>query len=239
LFYRHLDDYRMNPTSAQATIETIERIFNQVLQSSDEVIGLFVSAKMSGTYNNIQRVVSRMNLEGKKVKLIDSKVNSVAQGLLVAQLAKWRNQGFSFDELVEKAEQAIANTHIYVSVKDLKYMLRGGRVSKVQGFILSKLDLKPVISIDPQGKGEIYKKTLSQKKAVSLILKKVKEDMDAKGISTYGLVYADNPNDLTQFANQVEKIIGKKPAYIEAISPIVGLNAGKGAFAIGYIKGAA
>ncbi|PKM64807.1 MAG: fatty acid-binding protein DegV [Firmicutes bacterium HGW-Firmicutes-20] len=239
LFYRHLDDYRMNPTSAQATIETIERIFNQVLQSSDEVIGLFVSAKMSGTYNNIQRVVSRMNLEGKKVKLIDSKVNSVAQGLLVAQLAKWRNQGFSFDELVEKAEQAIANTHIYVSVKDLKYMLRGGRVSKVQGFILSKLDLKPVISIDPQGKGEIYKKTLSQKKAVSLILKKVTEDMDAKGISTYGLVYADNPNDLTQFANQVEKIIGKKPAYIEAISPIVGLNAGKGAFAIGYIKGAA
>jgi DegV family protein with EDD domain len=238
LFYRHLDDYRMNPTSAQATIETIERIFNQVLQSADEIIGIFVSAKMSGTFNNIQRIVSRMNLEGKKVKLIDSKVNSVAQGLLVAQLAKWRNQGFTFDELVEKAEQAIANTHIYVSVKDLKYMLRGGRVSKVQGFILSKLDLKPVISIDPQGKGEIYKKTLSQKKAVSLILKKVKEDMDSKGISTYGLVYADDPNDITEFSKQVEQIIGKKPAYIEAISPIVGLNAGKGAFAIGYIKGA-
>jgi hypothetical protein len=227
----------MNPTSAQATIETIERLFNQVLQSADEIIGIFVSAKMSGTFNNIQRVVSRMNLEGKKVKLIDSKVNSIAQGLLVAQLAKWRNEGFSFDELVEKTEQAIANTHIYVSVKDLKYMLRGGRVSKVQGFILSKLDLKPVISIDTQGKGEIYKKTLSQKKAVSLILKKIKEDMDTKGISMYGLVYADNPDDLTQFANQVEQIIGKKPAYIEAISPIVGLNAGKGAFAIGYIKG--
>ncbi len=237
LFYRHLDDYRMNPTSAQATIETIERIFNQVLESSDEIIGLFVSSKMSGTYNNIKRVVSRMNLEGKKVKLIDSKVNSVAQGLLVAQLTKWRNQGFSFDELVEKVEKAIADTHIYVSVKDLKYMLRGGRVSKVQGFILSKLDLKPVISIDSEGKGEIYKKTLSQKKAVSSILKKVKEDMAEKGISTYGLVYADNPADLTQFAQQVEDIIGKKPAYIEAISPIVGLNAGKGAFAIGYIKG--
>lgn len=237
LFYRHLDDYRMNPTSAQATIETIERIFNQVLESSDEIIGLFVSSKMSGTYNNIKRVVSRMNLEGKKVKLIDSKVNSVAQGLLVAQLAKWRNQGFSFDELVQKIEKAIADTHIYVSVKDLKYMLRGGRVSKVQGFILSKLDLKPVISIDPEGKGEIYKKTLSQKKAVSSILKKVREDMAEKGISTYGLVYADNPADLTQFAQQVEDIIGKKPAYIEAISPIVGLNAGKGAFAIGYIKG--
>ena len=239
LFYRHLDDYQMNPTSAQATIETIERLFNQALQSSDEIIGIFVSAKMSGTFNNIQRVVSRMNLEGKKVKLIDSKVNSIAQGLLVAQLAKWRNEGLSFNELVEKTEHAIANTHIYVSVKDLKYMLRGGRVSKVQGFILSKLDLKPVISIDPQGKGEIYKKTLSQKKAVSLILKKVKEDMDTKGISTYGLVYADNPNDLTEFAKQVEQIIGKKPDYIEAISPIVGLNAGKGAFAIGYIKGTA
>ncbi|MBN2876415.1 MAG: DegV family protein, partial [Bacilli bacterium] len=125
---------------------------------------------------------------------------------------------------------------IFVSVKDLKYMLKGGRVSKVQGFVLSKLKLQPVISIDEEGKGIIPFKSLTQKSAVKSILKVVKKDMETTGIERYALVYADDPNDLTEFKASLVKIIGKEPEYIEMISPIVGLNAGKGAFAVGYIK---
>jgi fatty acid-binding protein DegV len=50
------------------------------------------------------------------------------------------------------------------------------------------------------------------------------------------LVYADNPDDIVEFKQSVISILNKEPEYIETISPIVGLNAGKGAFAIGYIK---
>lgn len=60
--------------------------------------------------------------------------------------------------------------------------------------------------------------------------------MNESGIDSYALVYADNPDDLNEFKLSVKSIIKKDPEYIETISPIVGLNAGKGAFAIGYIK---
>ena len=60
--------------------------------------------------------------------------------------------------------------------------------------------------------------------------------METSGIEKYALVYADDPNDLTEFKASLVNIIGKEPEYIETISPIVGLNAGKGAFAVGYIK---
>lgn len=234
-FYKHLDDYRMNPTSAQPTQEHLERYLTGLIEQAESVIGIFVSSKMSGTFNNIVRNVNSLNVT-KKISLIDSKVNSAAQGLVVMEAAKLRNQGLSHDEIVEKLDVIIKNTHIYVSVKDLKYMIRGGRVSKVQGIILSKLDLKPVISIDETGKGTIFAKTLSQKKAVKQILKKVSNDMREKGIMTYSLVYSDDIAHLNDFKKECKEIIGKDPAYIEAISPIVGLNAGKGAFAIAYIK---
>ncbi len=235
-FYQYLDDFKMNPTSAQATPEVIERIFNGVIKNADAVIGIFVSSKMSGTYNNITRVVNKMNTEGKKIALIDSKVNSVAEGMLVVEACHYRSQGLSFEEIVNRINEKIAKTHIYVSVKDLKYMIRGGRVSKVQGIVLSKLKLKPVISIDKDGKGSIFAKTLSVNSAEKAMLKKIKQDMDVSNIEKYSMVYADDPTVMEAFVKKVESIIGKKPEYVETISPIVGLNAGNGAFAIGYIK---
>lgn len=235
-FYQNLDDYHLNPSSSQVSPKVIERVFNQLLQNYDEVIGIFVSSKMSGTYNNIKKVVEKLNLDGKRVEIIDSKNNSVTEGLLVREALLLKRQDKSFDEIVSHVKSMIPNLRIYVSVMDLKYMLRGGRVSKVTGFVLSKLKLQPVISIDKEGKGIIPFKSLSQKSAIKSILKTIKKDMNESGIDSYALVYADNPDDLNEFKLSVKSIIKKDPEYIETISPIVGLNAGKGAFAIGYIK---
>lgn len=234
-FYAHLDDYTLNPSSSQASPLSIERIFNQVLPHYDEIIGIFVSSKMSGTYSNIVKVVNRLNTKGKRIRLIDSKTNSIAQGLLVYEALRLKAEGESFDTIVNKIEAMIPQIKIFVSVKDLKYMLKGGRVSKVTGFILSKLKLQPVISIDAQGKGIIPYKSFTQKSAIKSILKEVKMAQSKQGIERYGLVYADDPDDLKDFKNKLVHIIGKEPEYIETISPIVGLNAGKGAFAIGYV----
>lgn len=235
-FYQNLDDYHLNPSSSQVSPKVIERVFNQLLQNYDEVIGIFVSSKMSGTYNNIKKVVEKLNLDGKRVEIIDSKNNSVTEGLLVREALLLKRQDKSFDEIVSHVKSMIPNLRIYVSVMDLKYMLRGGRVSKVTGFVLSKLKLQPVISIDKEGKGIIPFKSLSQKSAIKSIIKTIKKDMNESGIDSYALVYADNPDDLNEFKLSVKSIIKKDPEYIETISPIVGLNAGKGAFAIGYIK---
>ncbi|NTW90443.1 MAG: DegV family protein, partial [Erysipelotrichaceae bacterium] len=235
-FYKHLDDYRLNPSSSQISQKVVERVFKQLLQNYDEVIGIFVSSKMSGTFNNIKRSMEKLDLEGKRVELIDSKSNSVSEGLLVREALLMKRDGKSIDEIIDKLNSIIPNLRIYVSVLDLKYMLKGGRVSKVTGFVLSKLKLQPVISIDPEGKGIIPFKSLNQKSAIKSILKTIKKDMSESGINKYALVYADNPDDLNEFKQSVKSILGKDPEYIESISPIVGLNAGKGAFAIGYIK---
>lgn len=234
-FYAKLDEAKLNPSSSQASPQQIERLLNQVLPHYDEIIGIFVSSKMSGTYHNVQKVIQKMALTNKRIALIDSKTNSIAQGLLVKEALRLKDEGMEFDSLVKEIQTLIPRLRIFVSVKDLKYMLKGGRVSKVTGFILSKLKLQPVISIDTEGKGIIPYKSLTQKSAVKSILKQVKKDLKTTGIEKYGLVYADNPRDLDDFKQKLQHLTHKEPDYIETISPIIGLNAGKGAFAIGYI----
>lgn len=234
-FYEHMDDYTLNPTSSMPTQTTIERTFRQLLQHYDQILGIFVSSKMSGTYANLLRIVEPLRSEGKQIEILDSKVNSIAEGLLVYEAAMLKQQGVPFEEIVETIQEKVKKAKIYVSVKDLKYMLKGGRVSKTTGFILSKLKLQPVISIDPDGKGEIFAKSLTQKSALKSILKTIKNDLKKQGIDKYALVYSDNPEDLDELKKQCLAVLGKEPEYIESISPIVGLNAGKGAFAVGYI----
>ncbi len=235
-FYQYLDNFRMSPTSSQPNVESIERFLSEIIRNYDEIIGIFVSSRMSGTYHNILNVLEKIETTNKKIKIIDSKTNSVAQGLIVYDLVQKRNDGYNFDKLVLYADKLVENSEIFVSVKDLKYMIKGGRVSKLQGKLLSLVKLKPVISIDNNGLGIIPFKTLSQKSAVNSILNKIKKDLSKSKISKYALVYADKELDLEILKKKVNKILEKEPEYIECISPIVGLNAGKGAFAIAYLK---
>ena len=113
-------------------------------------------------------------------------------------------------------------------------MLKGGRVPKAQGAILGLLNLKPVVSIDVEGKGNVWAKTFTRRQAVSKILHQLRQDKERSGIQTYGLVYAEDEQVLESFRKQAEEIVGTPPAFVVPISSVVALNAGRGAFAIAY-----
>ncbi len=235
LFYGEIDALSMHPTSAQPTLALIERTFEFMLANYDEVLGLFVSGKMSGLVRNAVSVAHRLSENGKHVRVVDTRRNSAAEGLLVLEAIRLAGEGLSLDALADRMEAMAAKSRIFVSVDTLKFMLKGGRVSKSQGFILGLLKLKPVVSIDSEGKGSIWAKTFTRRQAVSRMLKRIRLDHSESGILSYGLVYADDPAVLDEFRTKVESIIGSPPRFIEPISSVVGLNAGRGAFAVAYV----
>jgi uncharacterized protein len=234
-FYEEIDTLSMHPTSAQPTLAAIERTFAFMLAHYDEVLGLFVSGKMSGLWHNAATVAQRLSENGKRIRVVDTRQNSAAEGLLVLEAIRLAGEGLALDALADRMEEMAAKSRIYVSVNTLKFMLKGGRISKAQGFILNLLKLKPVVSIDKEGKGTIWAKTFSRRQAISRILKKIRQDLSESGIRSYGLVYADDPSVLDSFRKQAESILGSPPRFVVPISSVVGLNAGRGAFAVAYV----
>ncbi len=91
--------------------------------------------------------------------------------------------------------------------------------------------------IDKNGKGIVFKKTLSQNQGVRKIIEQISKDKSEEGIKSYSIVYSDQLMILKGFKVKLYNLIGFKPDYISQISPVVGLNAGKGAFAVSYITG--
>ena len=235
LFYQQIDLYKMNPTSAQPSYGSIEKALLKLTEHYDAIIGVFVSQKMSGTFNNAQKAAKKLSAQGKRITVINSVSNSAGEGMLLMEAARLIEKGERYEDAVAKLEQRKEDTRIYVSVRDLSHMIKGGRISKVTGFILSKIKLQPVISIDRKGNGTVYKKTLKQKSAVNRIVDAFRRDYHQRGIQNYAIVYSDKKEDSDELKQKLEAICGKSPDYIEPISPVVGLNAGAGSFAVAYL----
>jgi len=234
-FYREIDALSMHPTSAQPSLAAIERIFSFMLSHYDEVLGVFVSSGMSGLHHQASSVAKDLSVDGKRIRVLDTRQNSAAEGLLVLEAVRLADQGLDLDAIAVQVEKLAARTRIYVSLETLKFMLKGGRVSRTQGFVLGLLKLKPVVSIDPVGKGTVWAKTFSRKSAASRMLHAIEKDFRTHGIRSWGLVYADDSSVMTEFRKRAETIIGMPPAYIEPISAVVALNAGRGTFAVAYV----
>ncbi len=111
-------------------------------------------------------------------------------------------------------------------------MVRGGRVSPMKGFLAKILNLKPIISLDEEGKATASGKSFSRKGNIKKILR-LAEDFRHEGeIWNYSIVHAQNLKRAQIYAGELEKRLQKKPAYIIDISTVIGVHNGIGAVGI-------
>ncbi|MBZ9623519.1 DegV family EDD domain-containing protein [Clostridium sp. FP2] len=119
-FYSMIDNLKEYPTSSQPTIKSVENIFSFLASHYESIITIIVSKEMSGTFNAVQKASEKFIEEGKKITVINSKLNSGAEGLLVLEAAKLLESGKNYEQVVEIIEETINRAKIYVSVQNTK-----------------------------------------------------------------------------------------------------------------------
>lgn len=235
LFYPLLEVAVEYPKSSQPNPIIVEKYLETVLSHYDQVIVVTVAKEQSGTNSVFRNAVSKKLREGKKIAVIDSKRNSGAQGLLVMKAAEMIAAGTPFDEIVSAIERLRDRTNIFVSVNNLKYMVRSGRLSKVSGMAAMSVNLKPVVSIDAEGKGSIAEKAFSEKGNEKKLFRLLEKINTQEKVSRYAIVHANNPEKAEAYRKRSVTLLGKEPEYIMNISTIVGMSAGVGTVAISYM----
>ncbi|OLS03042.1 DAK2 domain-containing protein [Tissierella creatinophila] len=231
-FYELMDKLENYPSSSQPTLKEAEKILKELSAHYKFIIVITVSSKMSGTYEVLKKASENLKKDGTSIEVIDSKLNSGGQGLVVLKAAEEIANGKSFDEVIESVKDTREKTDIFVSVPTLKYMLKSGRIGKAQAIAANIVNLKPVVSIDENGDGIIIGKAFSEKGNTRKIEDLIKEIMKKGNIDKYSLVHANRDERVNEFKEYYTKLIGKEPEYIMEISTIVAMNAGIGSVAI-------
>lgn len=230
------DDLKTFPTSSQPSIKFVKQKLDYLKDKYESIIIISVSAEMSGTWNVFKTVAEDLRKEGIKVSLIDSCLNSGAQGLLVMEAAEMIKNKYSHDEIVEFIEKQKKKTKIYVSVSDFNFMVRGGRVSPLKGKMAKLLNLKPIIGLDENGKGYSFANAFSQKGNLKKIADIVLNIQKNGKMKKYGIVHGHDLEKGEEYNKFFTELIGQKPEFIEEISSVVALNAGRGAVALCIMK---
>ncbi len=225
-----------HPTSSQPEPGRIREFLEKYSLIYDSLIFICVSSKMSGTYQGLIKEATKMGILGDKLLVVDSKLNSGAQGLILQATVEMVEAGMERDLILEKIEELISKTKIYVCLSTVEFATKGGRIPKSVGRLGMALGMRPIMSIDPQGKGTAFHMGFSQKALTKKIMKLTKEAMKKKGIRSYSIVHAQSPTLVREYEKALIQIIKKEPAFITEISSVVAINSGPGSLALSFIE---
>ncbi len=233
-FYNKLKNDNIHPKSAQPALSSVLNLFSFLSAHYDQILAIHISDKLSGMYGMAKKMEE--SLVGAELQVFNSKQLTASEGLIVLRTAEAIEAGMSFQELQLKIPEWIAKTDILVDVNTLKYMVRGGRVSPLKGFLASTLNLKPIVSLDENGKataaGKSFSRAANMKKIIKILQKKNTENK----IWKYAIVHAQARERAEKYAERLTAVIGKEPAYIMGLSPVVGVHNGIGAIGIGIMN---
>ncbi len=114
--------------------ETIEKI---IADGYKQIIIPVISSGLSGTCKAIEMVCEEFS--NIKTAVIDTKNIALGSGFLSVYAAQLVDKQLNFDEIVKKINDKIKGSHIYYSLQTLNYLVKGGRLGRVEGFIGSVL----------------------------------------------------------------------------------------------------
>ncbi len=235
-FYDLLETSVEFPTTSQVNEHAFVNLYSHLASHYDAIIAVHLTSQFSGTYANSVKAAQRIQHEfGKPVHVVDSKNLSGALGLLVLRAAQAIESGEEVDSIVAKLEGWVKEAKIFVSVRDLKYMIKGGRVTKNKGMIAKMLGLNPIVSIDKNGKSLLFGQTFSQQASIKKVLRHISKTSSGKRIWNYIILHAHNQQEADRVSEQMELITGKKPVSVVNISPVIGMHAGVGSTAISLL----
>jgi uncharacterized protein len=232
-FYYLLDKSPVYPKTSQISEKSFVNTFSQLASHYDSIIAIHLTDKFSGTFYNGVKAACEISREfNKKITVLNSRNISGALGLIVLRIAEAIETGLDHDEIVKMSAKWIEDTSIFVSVRTLKYMVRGGRVSHFKGIITSLLNINPIVSIDKDGKAIVFGKAFGQHSNMIKVINHIKKISLNRTVWNYVVLHANNSASADWYIEKMESLTGKKPVSVVNISPVIGSNAGVGVVSV-------
>ncbi len=228
-FYKLLKQEEAAPTSSLPALKTLDSAMNFLETQYEKSICLHISSGLSATFQASFKQAE--NHPGIIVK--DSRHLSVTEGLLLLRTARVIEAGMPFEQIITQLDEWVKKTFIYTDIATLKYMVRSGRVSPMKGLMANILNIKPIVSVDDNGKGIAYGKSFSRKANMNKILKIISSLAEKKEIWEYAIVHSAAESRANKYAEKLTSITCKAPVYVMPLSPVIGVHNGIGAVAIG------
>ncbi len=219
----------LNP---QEYVDIIEPIFAE----GEDVLYVSFSHMMSGTFDHLHTALEQLKEKypDRKCTVFDTKSISLGAGIQMEYAAELKNNGASDEEIIAALTEFTDRVAVYFVVDDLMHLKRGGRLSGIAAFAGTLLGLKPILTLDENGKLGVLTKKAGKRTALKLIADNVVNQLTGTDYSVY-VVDADSKDDGDWLAEQIRAKRPEAKIVRQIVGPVIGAHCGPGTIGVIFI----
>lgn len=233
LFFKKMEEKGI-PVSSQPSIGELYKAMVDIVSKGDDLLCIFLSSEMSGTYNSACKVRDKVLEEYKdrRIYVLDSRSNSMQLGFSALVAARAAKSGKDIEEVRNIAEANIERSRFIFVPDNLKYLKKGGRIGGAGALIGGILKIIPVLTVE-EGKTTVFKTVRTKMNAVKAMIDKVLEDNKDYRVEEIVVHHIDAYEQAQVLRDRLEEELELNVG-IEDIGPVIGLHVGPGALGIAY-----
>jgi DegV family protein with EDD domain len=222
------------PTTSMPSMQDIEDVFSSIENEGyTHVIAITLSSGLSGTFNTVKLISEEHpNLV---TFIFDSKSLSLGLGALVQECALYIAQGKSFEEIVNMLPSVKERISVYYVIETLEYLKKGGRIGKVSATLGELLNIKPIISIDKEGKYYTYAKVRGRKQSISKLADIARETLEHAKAKIF-IMHGGALEEGRKLYNTFIDVPNITSLQFGDISPALGVHTGPGLLGVAVVK---
>lgn len=235
-FYGSLREGKVSSTSMINTARFMG-VFEPYLKAGQDILHVSFSSALSGSYNASRMAAEELKelYPERQILVLDSIAASIGQGLLVYHAVLKKRQGLSLEELYEWLEENKKKICHWFTVEDLMHLKRGGRISALSANIGTALNIKPILSVNMEGKLVNLGKVMGRKKSLSELIVKMKSCAETAENQVVIIGHGDSLKDAEFLSTKLKNELHVKEVIMTQIGPIIGSHTGPGMIGLTFV----
>ena len=231
-YYEILAGCRKLPTTSQPSPELFENFFLEATAAGDEVIGIFLSHALSGTYQCAHLAAADVGLQA---HIVDSEAASQGEALLVREAVRLRDEeGLTAEEIAAVLEQFKKRVRIVAVVDSLKHLQKGGRLPAAVALVGGALGIKPVLALQ-DGAIKLVDKGRGRPGALVAMFKQLDALGGVDPRYGYTLLYSDNKQLVAPVHHYMHQNLQLTGGRVAQLGPTIGTHVGPGVVGVVFV----
>lgn len=226
-----------NAKTAAVTPGFFKEEMQACLEEGKDILYLGFASGLSATYANGVMMIEELQKKysDRKILHIDTISGSCGQGLQVYHAACLREKGASMEEIYEAIKDIAPRVHHQVTVNDLFFLKRGGRLSAATAIAGTMLKVKPIINVDKDGHLNSVGKVRGRKASIKELLERMKSNENVEECKLAFISHSDCMEDAQILETMVKEEYPEVEVVISDIGPVIGAHTGPGALVLCYV----
>lgn len=235
-FFEKLEANKEVARTSQVNVSEFAAMFEEAVRAGDDVIVITISSGLSGTCQSA--LVAAQDYPG-RVYVIDSLSATAGEQVLIEQAIRRRGEGWTAAQIFEELDEMRKKARLFVTLETLEYLKRGGRISKTSAAVGGLLNIKPILTLNGEGKLE----TVGKARGVKMSHKMMNDSIRAAGgidfrypvVLTYAGDLADGA--VTNYLEDSRDIFGDHidQLTIGQLGCVIGTHSGPGAIVVSFV----